>query len=328
MTVAVVGGSGFIGSRLCRRFTFSQHDFLIVDKTMSISFPSETKICDIGQASDLATVLAPVAAIVNLAAEHRDDVTPKSLYDDVNVEGARNVCLAAEANNINTIVFTSTVAVYGFAPLGTDESGEFNPFNDYGRTKLEAEIIYRRWQAKDPVNRCLVIIRPTVVFGEANRGNVYNLLKQIASGKFLMIGPGTNVKSMAYVENIAAFIQHSLTFGPGVHIYNYVDKPDFDMNTLVSTVYLVLCQTPGSLRLPYSLGIFVGKCFDALASVTGKKFPVSAIRVKKFCSDTMFNTSVKNTGFIAPVKLKDALERTIRYEFVDDNAKKQVFFSE
>lgn len=40
------------------------------------------------------------------------------------------------------------------------------------------------------------IIRPTEIFGERNRGNVYNLLKQIAGGKFLMVGKGDNVKSM------------------------------------------------------------------------------------------------------------------------------------
>jgi nucleoside-diphosphate-sugar epimerase len=50
--------------------------------------------------------------------------------------------------------------------------------------------------------------------------NVYNLLRQIASGKFMMIGDGTNRKSMAYVENVAAFLEYSLGFENGVHIYN------------------------------------------------------------------------------------------------------------
>ena len=36
------------------------------------------------------------------------------------------------------------------------------------------------------------ILRPTVIFGERNRGNVYNLLKQIAGGKFAMVGKGEN----------------------------------------------------------------------------------------------------------------------------------------
>jgi len=58
-----------------------------------------------------------------------------------------------------------------------DESGEPNYFNDYGRTKYLAEQVYKEWQAEDPENRSLVIVRPTVIFGEGNRGNVYNLVK-------------------------------------------------------------------------------------------------------------------------------------------------------
>ncbi|MBL3955904.1 NAD-dependent epimerase/dehydratase family protein, partial [Bacteroides thetaiotaomicron] len=50
------------------------------------------------------------------------------------------------------------------------------------------------------------ILRPTVIFGEGNRGNVYNLLRQITSGRFLMVGDGENRKSMAYVGNVVAFI--------------------------------------------------------------------------------------------------------------------------
>jgi GlcNAc-P-P-Und epimerase len=100
-------------------------------------------------------------------------------------------------------------------PPGTNEQGAINPFNEYGRTKYEAECVYRDWQAQDPGNRALVIIRPTVVFGEQNRGNVYNLLRYLADGRFVMVGSGRNVKSMAYVENIAAFLEHSLSFGPG-----------------------------------------------------------------------------------------------------------------
>lgn len=83
----------------------------------------------------------------------------------------------------------------------------------------------------------MTIIRPTVIFGERNRGNVYNLLKQIAGGKFAMVGPGTNYKSMAYVGNIVEFIKFKLkNVTAGYEVYNYVDKPDLNMNQLVAEV--------------------------------------------------------------------------------------------
>lgn len=323
----LIGGAGFIGTRLATLLTRHHQPFRIIDKVKSRTFPDASIVADVRDLGALQAALAD-GPIVNLAAEHRDDVTPRSLYDEVNVQGARNVCAAAEAKGIGAIIFTSSVAVYGFAPRGTDESGEFKPFNDYGRTKLEAEKVYLAWQARQPADRTLSIVRPTVVFGERNRGNVYNLLRQIASGKFVMIGKGDNVKSMAYVENVAAFLEHALSFAPGVHTYNYIDKPDFDMQTLVRKVHETLGEKPGKLRIPYAAGLLVGRCCDIAALVTGKKLTVSSIRIKKFCADSMFDTNVAKSGFVPPVTLQSALANTIRFEFVERNDDGEVFYSE
>lgn len=328
--INVIGGSGFIGTRLTKRLTQrSDAQVRIIDKAPSKAFPGHAVIGDVREVTQLRETLSDQSIIINLAAEHRDDVRPLSLYDDVNVGGAKNICAVAREKGVRTIVFTSTVAVYGFAERGTDENGTIDPFNDYGRTKHEAELVFKTWQAEAPEERTLVIVRPTVVFGEQNRGNVYNLLRQIASGKFVMVGHGNNRKSMAYVENVAAFIEHSMTFKAGVHIYNFIDKPDFSMNDLVVNVNRILGRpTKIGFRLPFAVGYLIGKCFDVLAALTGKRFAISAIRVKKFCADSVYNTAIGTTGFVPPVALEKALEQTVRYEFVESHEHEGVFYTE
>jgi GlcNAc-P-P-Und epimerase len=329
MDISVIGGSGFIGTRLCQRFVRSEKKFQILDKAPSLAFPDQAILANVCSLDALRAHVDEGATLINLAAEHRDDVRPLSLYDEVNVGGARNLCTVAREKHVNTIVFTSTVAVYGFAPLGTDESGAIAPFNDYGRTKFEAEQVFRAWQAEAPAERTLVILRPTVVFGEQNRGNVYNLLRQMASGRFVMVGRGENRKSMAYVENVAAFIEYSLGFAPGVHVYNYIDKPDFSMNGLVARVNRMLGRPERiRVRLPYALGYVIGKGFDVVAAITGKRFAISAIRVKKFCANSVYNTAIEQTGFVPPVPLEVALEQTVRHEFLEDHSGENVFYTE
>jgi nucleoside-diphosphate-sugar epimerase len=329
MRIVVVGGSGFIGTRLCTLLTSDGIDFNIVDKVCSQTYPQQTFVADVRSFKDMASVISENSILINLAAEHRDDVTPLTLYDEVNVQGARNLCLVAREKDIKTIIFTSSVAIYGFAPLGTDESGEVAPFNDYGRTKYEAEQVYKSWQAEDPLIRTLAIIRPTVVFGEQNRGNVYNLLQQIASGKFVMIGDGLNRKSMAYVGNVVGFIQHTLTFKPGVHTYNYIDKPDFTMNELVSWVNKLLGKsTEIKFRLPYRLGLLIGQGCDLAAKVMRKKLAISAIRVKKFCSNSVYDSAIYATGFTPPFSMLEAVDRTIKHEFLEKHEHVTLFYSE
>ena len=328
--ITVIGGSGFIGTRLMMRITsISNFEVKILDKVVSKAFLEDTNLGDVRSIDQLREFIDNESIIINLAAEHRDDVRPLSLYDDVNVGGAKNICAASREKNIRTIIFTSSVAVYGFAEIGTDESGKIAPFNNYGRTKYEAEQVFNAWQAEDPARRTLVVIRPTVVFGEKNRGNVYNLLRQIALGKFVMVGHGDNRKSMAYVENLAAFIEFSVRFKPGVHIYNFIDKPDFTMNSLVANVRRMLGRPKKiDYKLPFAVGLLIGKGFDLVTALTGKRFAVSSIRVKKFCSDSVYNTAIDQTGFVSPVSMEKALAQTVRYEFIESHDSEGVFYTE
>ena len=325
--LAIIGSEGFVGTRLINRLKKGNIPLVAYDKRSS-NKSNETIYLDVSDKKSFRE-MRNIDAIINLAAEHRDDIFPISRYDDVNVNGAENVCNAARKNNINTIIFTSSVAIYGFAPPGTNENGEPNYFNDYGRTKYLAEQVYIKWQSEDKFNRKLVIVRPTVIFGEGNRGNVFNLLKQIASGKFVMFGSGRNKKSMAYVENVVAFLEHSFTFKNGLHIYNYIDKPDFDMNHLVSSVRKTLFKKNNiGIRLPAFIGICIGYLADFLSKLSGKSLPVSSIRVKKFMGTTQFDSSIDKTGFVAPINLNDGLSKTLIYEFIEDNSNKRIFETE
>ncbi len=349
MTITIIGGSGFVGTRLVNRLLASGYTVKIADKRKSVTYPDLWVRCDVRNApaetnefpeslTDAATapgkdeeakkampmhsildVLKGSDVVINLSAEHRDDVTPKSLYDEVNVQGNENVLAACTELGIHKAIFTSSVAVYGFAPIGTDETGKINYFNDYGRTKYLAEEKYREWLKNDSAN-CAVIIRPTVIFGEQNRGNVYNLLRQIASGRFPMVGKGTNRKSMNYVENVAAFIEYELSHDnePGLHLYNYCDEPAYDMNHLVLDCYKALGKPKTKLfHFPYWLAYWGGLCFDLLAFITRRKFVISSIRIKKFTQNTYFvGNNIKKTDFVAPFSLEEGLRRTIDYEFI------------
>lgn len=124
MTITVIGGSGFVGTRLVKRLLASGHTVKIADKRKSAAYPELWIRCDIRNAPNetadypesltdaasapgkhdeavkampmhsLLDVLKGSDVVINLAAEHRDDVTPKSLYDEVNVQGSENICKA------------------------------------------------------------------------------------------------------------------------------------------------------------------------------------------------------------------------------------------
>jgi nucleoside-diphosphate-sugar epimerase len=319
MNILVTGGSGFIGTNLVADLLKEGHNVAIYDKQKSETYPDLCIIGDIRDKEKLTHFMRGVDAVYHLAAEHRDDVQPTSLYYEVNVGGAKNMAYALKENNVKRLIFTSTVAVYGLNSGEPNEDSPIRPFNDYGKSKYEAEVIFNKWADSDHTH-CLSIVRPTAIFGEKNRGNVYNLLNQIASNKFIMVGNGKNKKSMGYVLNFVKFLAFLLKTTTGKYVYNYADKPDLRIDELVRITRKALGKRGDLIfRFPYMIGLFGGYGFDLLAKVTGKTYLVSAIRIKKFSADTVINTDkVQKTGFGPSFTLVEGLSRMIKSEFLQN----------
>ncbi len=315
MKILITGGSGFIGTELTSVLLESGHSVSILDLRRSEVFP---ELCTIGDIRDLDKVrqaTVGVDIIYNLAAEHEDNVDSVSLYYEVNVEGSKNVITAANENGVKRLVYTSTAAVYGLDKGEVEESMMPEPFNDYGKSKLQAEEAFIQWSGESSEHQ-LVILRPTVIFGENNRGNVYNLFNQINSGYFAMIGNGANQKSLGYVKNITAFLEFVMDLDPGTHVFNFTDKPDLSMKELVETTRSELVKKDGYPRIPFWLGLLIGYTFDLASLCSGRKFAISSIRVRKFCEHTILNSErLLKTGFTAPFSLPKAIKHTIKYEF-------------
>ncbi len=320
MKIALIGASGFVGTRLIDllRNEPQKYELTNIDLQPSHFFNDITITGDVREQDQMDEKLQGYDLVVLLAAQHRDDVTPTSLYYDTNVGGMEVTLKAMEKNGIKRLVFFSSVAVYGLnKPNPNENYSPKEPFNHYGKSKWQAEQVADKFHQSHP-DWNINIIRPTVIFGERNRGNVYNLLKQISSGRFLMVGKGDNMKSMAYVGNIVAFVKYMIDhMTTGYNVFNYIDKPDMTMNELVPLVGKVLNKHIPSVHFPYWLGMLGGYCFDILAFITRKKLTVSSVRVKKFCATTQFDsTKAMTSGFTPPYTLAEGLSRTLEFEWV------------
>jgi nucleoside-diphosphate-sugar epimerase len=321
MKIAITGGAGFIGTSLAWQLKQAGHEITLLDLKLSQEFPEDSKIVDILDEAALKSAMQGIDVIYHLAAEHRDDVQPVQKYYDVNVTGAQNLVDAADENGIKTIIFTSSVAVYGLdagdSNKGSCETDMPGPFNDYGQSKLQAEKIFEQWLARDPV-RNLVTVRLVATFGPGNRGNIYTLIDQIIARKFIMIGNGINRKSIAYVENVADFLVFCMNLGHKGHVYNYADKPDLSVRDLVQQIRECAGYKGLGPRAPYAAGMLGGAVFDIAAKITGRSFPISTIRIKKFCANTIVNADrAAATGFTAKYSLHDGLEKMIASDFAN-----------
>jgi nucleoside-diphosphate-sugar epimerase len=134
-----------------------------------------------------------------------------------------------DTHGIRDLCFYSSCAVFGDSKPPLREDSPTAPNSPYGASKLAGEKVVKPWADKGD-NRRALVIRPTITFGPRNFANMYSLIRQIHSGKYAQIGPGTNIKSLSYVENIVS-ATNFLWMRPESQrapfdIFNYIDKPD------------------------------------------------------------------------------------------------------
>ena len=108
--ILILGGSGFIGTRLTSLLAEQKTPVSIGDIRQSERFPELWSVCDVRQSETLVELFRSAETVINLAAEHRDDVRPLSRYHETNVHGASEVCIAARKAGVRKIIFTSSVA--------------------------------------------------------------------------------------------------------------------------------------------------------------------------------------------------------------------------
>ncbi|UFU02224.1 NAD-dependent epimerase/dehydratase family protein [Ruania suaedae] len=318
--ILVIGSSGFVGSHLEAVLTALGAELVRFDLHPDPAGRDETILGDVRDVEALTRAMTGCTAVLNLAAAHHDFGIATATFESVNVGGARAVVAAMEHHGITNLCFYSSVAVYGEHTEPPDETTAPAPVNDYGRTKLAAEAVYREWEAAAPAERRALIVRPAVVFGPRNFANLYKLIHQIDTRRFLPVGPGRNRKSMCFVTNLVQAIGYlwsapSRLAAGTAEVYNYADKPDLTSRETVSTVYRALGRTEPRLRLPLAPVLLAARPFDLVGKVTGKDLPITSARVRKLSdAETAFAADrIREAGFTPAVSLPDGIEQMVTW---------------
>lgn len=333
LKILITGGSGFIGGYFHRDLSALGHELVNLDLIDPKGPQAEMTYIkgDIRDPKALDKAMEGVDMVVNLAAAHHDFGIAHDTYYSVNEHGSQMVCDAMDRAGIKNVIFYSTVAVYGDAPTPHEETAPTAPNTPYGGSKLKGEAVFNRWVQQGDGRKALVI-RPTVTFGVNNFANMYSLIRQIHSGKYFRFGPGTNIKSLSYVENIVdatLFLKGLKDAQPSreianFEIFNFIDKPDLTSTEISNTVSACLGRKPAP-AMPYAMGMLLGLPFDVVIRLTGKNLPISTARVKKmFRTETKFEADkLLSAGYTPKVPLKEGIDRMVQWYLTsgkDENA--------
>lgn len=315
MRVLVTGAAGFIGQVLVRELAARGHAVRGADRNSMDDLPlADAVVGDLAEPSVARAAVADVEFVFHLAASRGDFGISEEQYHHDNVEATRSLLAAGADAGVPDWMFYSSVSAMGPSDVARDETAELDPTVPYGRTKAEAEHLCHEFAAEQSTAR-VTVVRPSVVYGPENppNTNIYRLIEAIDGGRFAMVGDGETLKTTSYIENlIDATFFLSNRMSDGVQTFIYVDEPVLSTGELVDRIHRLLGVSPPSWSIPLPVARSVASVADVLAEITGIDFPITAARIEKFCTSTLFDgRAIRELGFEQPVSNMEALRKTV-----------------
>jgi nucleoside-diphosphate-sugar epimerase len=315
MKVLLTGSEGFVGCYLRNELEEIGHVVYCIDR---VKVSRANYFC-FDLSSDLSNLQLSLKVIdfdvlIHLAAAKGDyNLGYKDFYRD-NVIASDKLINLVKYLSIKSIIMYSTVSVYGHNnKIKTEEAG-LVPNNPYGSTKLESENLFVKWFNLDPVKNNLTILRPSVIYGENNFANMYNLLHQLNKKLPVSVGNGNYIKSMVAVENIVDITIFSLNKLAGLQIYNCTDKPYPKLKEVINYISEIDGFSKPRIVISKWFAYFIALFFECLSFLIQKDLGITRERIKKYIIATDYRSEkLKNIGFVQRYSVKDRIQNMAKW---------------
>jgi dihydroflavonol-4-reductase len=320
MKVLVTGASGFLGSAVARRLLTAGYAVRVLVRESSPAanledLDVEIVTGDLRDAGSLARALKGCSGLFHVAADYRLWVPDERTMLAINVDGTRNLMLAALEAGVERIVYTSSVAALGLRMDGpADEETPVSyehVIGTYKKSKYLAEHEVLRLVRERELPA--VIVNPSTPIGPRD-------IKPTPTGRVIV--DAANGRIPAYVDTGLNVVHvddaaegHILAYQKGSIGEKYIlGGEDMPLADILAEVARLCGRKPPTIRLPHAALYPVALVSEGWCRLRGGE-PIATFDSIRMAKKRMFFSSGKARGALAyePRPAREALRDAVDY---------------
>ena len=232
MKILITGANGFIGAHLCQELSNRSISFRSTARNTNENHYIDFISCDLETTETLNHLMDGCDVVVHLAGRaHVTSDNSQEKYRIANEFITQRIANAAAKNGISRFVYLSSIKVNGESSvpgLPIRQSDTPNPLDNYGRSKLAAELALQEICRANSMD--YVIIRPVLVYGKGVKANFSALVSAVKKGLPLPIASVKNTRSMIGISNLINLIVDACT-NPKAANQTFLASDGIDMST-------------------------------------------------------------------------------------------------
>lgn len=305
-TILITGAYGFVGSNLSGFLANAGYRLWALDRKMREVAVYER--CFLWDEVDRIP-WDEVDAVIHLAGKAHDtkNQSEARVYFEVNTELTKRIYTAFLSSHARTFIFFSSVKAAADTVSGVlTEAVVPRPIGPYGESKIEAERFIRERMSAE---KSVYIVRPCMIHGPGNKGNLNLLYNVVKRGIPWPLGAFENRRSFASIDNVCFLIAGLLQSEADSGIYHLSDDEALSTNELIG----ILCEAMGRKAHIWHLPKGLMESTARAGSVVG--LPLNSERLRKLTENYIVsNDKIKQALGIKslPLTAREGLIKTVK----------------
>lgn len=320
MRIFVTGGTGYIGSLLCRRLGEAGHDVRALVRATSDTgsldaIGASTFVGDITDRYSMREAMSGADWVIHAAAE-LDFAAPEDRIEGANLTGSENVASLASKLGVGRVLLLSSIAAFGSSPAdgsaATEESGIELPFpSTYGATKRAGEEAFAAWAER---GLRLNVVYPSLVYGPPGRKSGLNaMLGAVVRGRLPAIIGGEQITSWVFLEDLVTGLLAVMERAePG---QNYLMTGEAaPLGRVIEQAAELAGVDPPRRRMSAGRAKLLGRLINPLFTLRGKRAPINLAQIESLRRHWNFDDAKARAELSWSSRpLEAGLAKTVRY---------------